>query len=303
MANECLPTKEKEEEEQEEEDTSLHIVLYATEVGNILGKNPFCSRTETLKRVWYRLKKDEMPEHLRPLPDQLQAITRTKTGQKFRRRKCTIQQYAKFDRLVSELKKSLEDEGRPELMTSVEGFVRTEMGRNSETLAIDIANDNPAIGPCRSMQQRYCKLTWQSQVHNVDVLIAGRIDGLDRQDRVVEIKTRLGRRLGIAPNEMIQLQTYLFLTGAPAGYVAELYEGHRLKIGPLTPFDDAWWHGEVIPALGAFAVDLTTSVMTNTLTILLVEEDEKEKEKDISSQKNGTGNKRGHHEVCQRGRV
>lgn len=246
----------------------LRILLYATDIGCILNQNPFCSRTETLKRVWYRIKGDDVPEAFRPSPDLVHAIQRTEKGIEIRRRKYTIQDYDKFSSLVSELKTYLETEGFSELIDGAEGFVRCEMGRNSEAMATAMAQAKPSIGRCESIQTRYWKRAWSSLAGDVEILISGRIDCCDQMGRVVEIKTRLARRPSIPTYEEIQLQTYLFLTDAPAGYIVELHDKDKLSVGPLMTFKSQWWNDEVIPALNAFADDLTASLMADTLVIL-----------------------------------
>lgn len=246
----------------------IRIVLYATEVGSLLGLNCYCSRTEVVKRAWYRLEKDEVPECFRPRPDLLKAIRNTKAGYQFRRQKYTIENYRAFNGLVSELQEALKNEDHPELVESASGFVRTEMGTNSEMLAIDIAEANPEIGQCRSMQQKFSRLAWGSQDGKVEVVISGCIDCRDHEGRIVEIKTRLGRQPGVTATELAQLNTYLFLTGATAGYIVELYDGDKLIINPFFAFDKNWWDDEVIPALISFANDVTTSIKAKALVIL-----------------------------------
>lgn len=249
-------------------ETNLRIDLFATEIANILDMNPFCTRTETLKRVWHRIEGDRVPVNFRPTPDHVKAIGRTKKGVQIRRNKYTIDDLNKFDSLVAELKKVLNEEGFSDMVDAAAQFVRCEMGRNSEVLAIDVAEANPSIGKCRAMQERYCKKVWTSPAGDAEIFVSGRIDCYDQQGRVVEIKTRVGRTTRIDPHEMIQLQTYLFLTGAPAGYVLELENRAKLTIGPLNTLDEKWWNDVVIPSLGAFGDDLVTSMKANDLLIV-----------------------------------
>lgn len=244
------------------------IVLYATEIGSVLGLNPYCPRLEVIKRAWYRIDGEDVPESCRPSFDPLKAISRTRSGRDFQKQKYSIKDHAQFDDLVARLKQSLSDEDRIHLVDSAPGFVRTEMGKNSEMLAIDIAETNPSIGQCSSMQRRYDRLAWTSSDEKVEVVILGRIDCLDRKGDVVEIKTRLGRRPQVSPSEFAQLQTYLFLAQKRNGYVVELFEGEKLFVNPPLSFDERWWDYEVVPALVSFANDLITSMAAKTLVIL-----------------------------------
>lgn len=246
----------------------LRISLYASEIGNILNQNQFCSRTETLKRVWYRMQGDRVPEAFRPSVDYVQLIGKTKKGAQIRRKKYTIENFDKFEFLVSELRTSLEAEGNHEMVDAAEQFLRCEMGRNSEVVAIDIAESHPSIGRCRSMQERYCKRVWSSPDGDFEIFITGLIDCYDQLGRVVEIKTRVGRRPCVKPHEMTQLQMYLFLTDAPSGYVVELDNKLELTVGRLFRFDYKWWNEEVVPALSSFGDDLATSMKANALVIL-----------------------------------
>lgn len=244
------------------------IVVYATEIGCILGLNPYCSRSEVIKRKWYRIEGDDVPESFRPSPDFLKAIRFTKTGRDFRTKFYTIEQHAQFQDLVAHVKKCLEGEGRHELVDSAPGFVRTEMGKNSESLAIDIAETRPEIGQCRSQQERFFKRAWISNDESIEVAISGRIDCRDKEGRIVEIKTRIGRGPSVSPAETAQLQTYLFLAGEPTGYIVELYKGEEIFVNPKMSFDKQWWDDEVVPALVSFANDLTTSIVAKTLVIM-----------------------------------
>ena len=246
----------------------LSISLYASEIGNILNQNRFCSRTETLKRVWYRMRGDRVPEPFRPSVDYVQLIGKTKLGAQIRRRKYTIKNFDQFEYLVSHLKTWLKAEGKHEMVDAAEQFLRCEIGRNSEDLAIDIAESYPSIGQCRSMQERYCKKVWSSRDGDLEIFITGSIDCYDESGRVMEIKTRVGRRPCVKPHEMTQLQMYLFLTGAPSGYVVELDNKVELTIGQLFRFDDKWWNEEVVPALISFGDDLVTSMRANSLIVL-----------------------------------
>jgi len=246
----------------------FRVVLYPSEIGNILSQNRFCSRTETLKRVWYRMKGNLVPEPFRPSPDYVQLIGNTKKGAQIRRKKYTLEHFDEFESIVADLKRSLEADGHREMVDAAPRFLRCEMGRNSEVLAIDIAEQHPAIGRCKSMQQSYCKRVWSSGDGAIEILVSGRIDCYDQMGRVVEIKTRVARRPCVEPHETTQLQMYLFLTDAHSGYVVELHDKDQLTIGQLFTFDEKWWNEEVIPALTSFVDDLITSMKASTLVIL-----------------------------------
>lgn len=211
---------------------------------------------------------DRVPEPFRPSADYVQLIGKTKQGAQIRRQKYTIKNFDQFEYLVSNLKTSLKAEGKHEMLDAAEQFLRCEMGRNSECLAIDIAESCPSIGHCRSMQERYCKKVWSSRGGELEIFITGSIDCYDESGRVVEIKTRIGRRPCVKPHEMTQVQMYLFLTGAPSGYVVELDNNLELTIGPLFRFDKEWWNKEVVPALISFGDDLATSMRANSLVVL-----------------------------------
>lgn len=244
------------------------IRLYATEIGSILGLNPYCSRLDVIKRVWERIDKDGIPDTCRPPTDLLRAVALTKSGREFQRHKYNIKDHEKFDELVARLKQSLTDEGREDLVDTAQGFVRTEMGKNSEMLAIDIAETNPYIGQCSSTQKKYERLAWTSSDEQIEVVILGRIDCLDQTDRVVEIKTRFGRKPNVSSTEFAQLQTYLFLAQKQQGYVIELFEGENLFINLPLSFDEPWWNNEVIPSLAIFANDLMSSMSKKILVSL-----------------------------------
>ena len=227
--------------------------------------NPYCSRLDVIKRVWERIDKDGIPDTCRPPTDLLRAVALTKSGREFQRHKYNIKDHEKFDELVARLKQSLTDEGREDLVDTAQGFVRTEMGKNSEMLAIDIAETNPYIGQCSSTQKKYERLAWTSSDEQIEVVILGRIDCLDQTDRVVEIKTRFGRKPNVSSTEFAQLQTYLFLAQKQQGYVIELFEGENLFINLPLSFDEPWWNNEVIPTLAIFANDLMSSMSKKIL--------------------------------------
>ena len=230
--------------------------------------NPYCSRLDVIKRVWERIDKDGIPDTCRPPTDLLRAVALTKSGREFQRHKYNIKDHEKFDELVARLKQSLTDEGREDLVDTAQGFVRTEMGKNSEMLAIDIAETNTYIGQCSSTQKKYERLAWTSSDEQIEVVILGRIDCLDQTDRVVEIKTRFGRKPNVSSTEFAQLQTYLFLAQKQQGYVIELFEGENLFINLPLSFDEPWWNNEVIPSLAIFANDLMSSMSKKILVSL-----------------------------------
>lgn len=214
-----------------------------------------------MKRVWERTDRDGIPEECRPPMDFLKAISKTQSGQAFQRQKYSVKDRAKFNDLVESLKRALSDEGSGELgEMAAQGFVRTEMGRNSEHVAIEIARKNPSVGECTCTQQTFEKSAWRSMDGKMEVLILGRIDCLDATDRVMEIKTRFRPNPNVSATEFVQLQTYLFLAEKKEGYVVELLEGDRLHINFLLTFDETWWKNEVIPSLSSFANDLVSSM-------------------------------------------
>ena len=249
------------------------VTLYASEIGCILEKNPFCSRTEILKRVWYRMAGECTPLSCRPNLDQLKMVSRTKPGRAFKDQKYDIKDHAKFDDIVISLKNDLSSKGHKDLMDAAAGFARTEIGKNSEKVAVALAESHPEVGQCRSIQERFSKLAWCSKDRTVQVAISGRIDCLDENGRVVEIKTRVRRKPCVTDTESIQLQTYLFLANVSSGYIIELYNDDqdgkkKLVKNPSLEFDDRWWNDEVVPALSSLVDDLLTSMQAGCIIAL-----------------------------------
>ena len=201
------------------------IRLYATEIGSILGLNPYCSRLDVIKRVWERIDKYGIPDTCRPPLDFLKAIGLTKSGREFRRQKYSIKDHAKFDELVARLKTSLSDDGRTELVDMARGFVRTEMGKNSEMLAIDIAEANPCIGKCSSTQRTYERLAWSSSDEQVEVVILGRIDCRMKQTESSRSRRVLDENPMLAPLSLLNCKPISFLRRNSKGTLSNYSKG------------------------------------------------------------------------------
>ena len=249
------------------------VTLYASEIGCILEKNPFCSQTEILKRVWYRMAGECTPLSCRPNLDRLKMVSQTKPGRAFKDQKYDIKDHTQFDDIVLSLKKDLSSKGHKDLVDAAAGFARTEIGKNSEGVAVAIAKGHPEIGECQSLQQHFSKLAWCSKDRMVQVVVSGRIDCRDENRRVVEIKTRVRRKPCVTATEFIQLQTYLFLSNVSSGYIIELYKDdqdgeEKIEKNPPLEFDDRWWNEEVVPALSSFVDDLLTSMQAGCIVVL-----------------------------------
>ena len=81
------------------------VTLYASEIGCILEKNPFCSRTEILKCVWYRMAGECTSLSCHPNLDRLKMVSQTKPGRAFKDQKYDIKDHTQFDDIVISLKK------------------------------------------------------------------------------------------------------------------------------------------------------------------------------------------------------
>jgi hypothetical protein len=82
--------------------------------------------------------------------------------------------------------------------------------------------------------------------------VGGRLDGLDNQGRIVEIKNRTRRFFQTVPTyEMVQVQVYMQMLNVQETVFVQQFDGKQKTT--IVARDDAAWESTYLPALAAFA--------------------------------------------------
>lgn len=127
-------------------------------------------------------------------------------------------------------------------------FIFTERGKCGEKAVVDDFEKSHNV-VLTERNDTFFKKTFECDIHLV--VLGGRVDGLSKDGRLVEVKNRQRRFFGRIPlYEQVQVMAYMALTGSKECEVIERFDGEsRVKI---VRFDENFW-GKVVADMLAFA--------------------------------------------------
>lgn len=250
---------------------TMNVVIYCSEISAILGCNPFTSRFDAITKIQKRCDPHFRDMKLKEPDDWLRDIARTDAGKEVMSRCLTVRDSKERNSTTEALRARLEQEGKLSLCKSAGQFVAAEIGRNSEELAEGI------IGPLSNVQKRFQKELWSSRDKKYHLNLSGRIDCMDAEGNVVEIKTRTSQISKVDAKDTIQLQAYMFLAGVSQGYILELFPNDRCEIHPTLTFDRILWDDTVMSSL----MNVVDFLILSHESKMCVREDDFEGEIDI----------------------
>lgn len=119
--------------------------------------------------------------------------------------------------------------------------VFTRYGVVTEDSALALFNAQMPEDPGETLDKSFAKSAFEG------VTVVGRIDAVTRSGKVVEIKNRVHRFMGVPLYEYVQVQAYLFLTGTVEGFLVESFAG-AAEIHVIR-WDETFWTDVVVPGL------------------------------------------------------
>jgi hypothetical protein len=216
----------------------MNYRIKASDVAAIVGKNPYKSREDVLFQYIHGKSKDDIAfeSALTEQPEETQELIKN-----------TIQQSKREDILNTEEK----IQALPE---KVKEYVKHEIYKNNGT------HRERKVAEAHNVKR---DTKWYSMRITEDVRLVGLIDGRRGEDSIIEIKNRQKRLFGYVPlYEYIQCQVYMKLTGTEKCTLIEQF-GDESNSFDLE-FSYTMWELEILPALRAFAHEITEEKSTSS---------------------------------------
>jgi len=165
-----------------------------------------------------------------------------------------------------EVKAALSDHFKSELQKDFGARQENEAIKHYEVKEKETVRDN---------NDKFYKLTLGTLDDNIDVIVGGRIDGLNDKGRVVEVKNRMKRFFNPLPKyDIAQLQTYLQILDCPEGELVEhLRKKKELETHTtIVKRDEELWNSKLKPCLLDFASSLKIFMEDTELQKKFIEE-------------------------------
>lgn len=244
------------------------IDIPVSRIATLIGLNPYEHRYKALLDIWEKNEPDDFHNVLSKLEDTLSIkITRENDLQMLKRLKSetglstidrlkdcrtsgTQEDLLRNQRaLLRDVQNStLTKEKKDEVSKIIRSETNKSYGQHNEKSAI--AYYEKEIGlTVDSEQKKYTKVIAKSSPvpnYNYQWKLVGRIDGLNSNGEVVEIKNRANRLFNVLKTyEKIQLQTYLKMTKANVGYLVEYLKSKKNEEPKINiikeDFDPEFW--------------------------------------------------------------
>lgn len=246
-------------------ETTKRIVIKASEVAAIIGKNKYKSPDEVLDDMWKKYVPETF-EGLTSLELALESLDRASINEisllneafQYNAKNSTdVELKIKtIEKQISE-SKTLSSNDKENLNSLVRGTVSVSFGikaedRTSEKLEIEnqmkIKKDN------NFYNYPICN------IENMNFVIVGKIDGIEKDEKdgsnvLIEIKNRIRKlRKSVPIYEFIQIQTYLNII--PGLKKAKLIEQYNNEIHTEVIIKDViYWEEEILPKIVNFCIE------------------------------------------------
>ena len=241
----------------------VRIVLKASEVAAILGRNPYKPRQEVFDELW----KKYSPETFKGQTKRDKAIEILKTSEVATEvlnsvSKIRAKDSSEVQSIVENVRKTINSdskltaEQKDEIISHITSNVYTAHGTRSE----DKTSDKVAT-------EQNVRLVKDNSFYNYEVctlgdtkfVVTGKIDRIEERDDgsriLVEIKNRTNRLFRrVVEYEFIQIQVYLQMLGLVHARLVEQYNNQVLSHD--VDRDEEMWSNVVVPGLRQFCQEL-----------------------------------------------
>lgn len=262
------------------------ILIFASEVPVITGKNPFRTIEDTFFHVWKRTN----PSQIEQLQQSHQLEKwQTKEQKVFTKidqlgmtssvtaliseasKAATVPEVAKVSaKIPAVIPKHVPSIARQEIERTIVSEMHKEFGTRQESIAIEHFEQD------RGVQVKDRNLAFHrkqlSTIERYKIYLGGRIDG--RNDgKVVEVKNRLRKFVSPIPiYDIIQLQTYLYILSSKEGELVEYMKQDRAKSRQTQiDWDPAMWSNDIEPYLLRFSNALTQFMKSKDCQVRFLE--------------------------------
>jgi len=248
------------------------IVLKASEIAAIIGRNQYKPRQDVLNEMWKKYspatfkgmtKKDKAEETLKMSVDAQRVLNsavsvKTKSSDEVQRVFAEAQEKVNLDSKLNETQKA-------EVIEHIRSKVYTSHGTRTEDRTADKVVADTGV---RLERDDAFHTIPVCQLDDNNFVIVGKIDrievGPDGDRTLVEIKNRTNRLFKrVVDYENIQIQVYLQMLGLVHARLVEQYnnqvESHNVDR------DDELWTNEILPKLNEFCIELHESMGRNEI--------------------------------------
>jgi hypothetical protein len=239
------------------------IVIKASDVAAIIGKNQYKPREEVLSALWKRYSpetfagqtKEDRAEEALGASVTAQKVLEKATAVKARD-SAHVQAVFNNAREAINLDNKLSTTQKAEVIEHLRSKVYTTHGTRSEDKTADKVAQDEGVRLIRDDSFYNVNICIINGVHFV---VCGKIDRIEERpdgSRVlVEIKNRTNRLFRrVVEYEMVQVQVYLQMLGLVHARLVEQYN-NQVATHDIDR-DEGMWHNEIVPGLQAFCSEL-----------------------------------------------
>jgi predicted phage-related endonuclease len=218
-------------------DNTMRIKVNASNVASLIGKNPFKTREDALNEVLVDNGMVDEDVEAAELIEEIQSVCKAETdmvcGSKTQSElEANIKVYEQKVKEITQAKGQTDDS--PVVLHALSLAVK-ERGTRIEEESTNKLEASTGI----SIHSRNAKCYIYS-IPSTNIVIAGRTDGLQGEDTVVETKTR--RRFWKSPPEydIIQLRCYMKLSNRKVGVLNECFPDGSNRVTKIEWSDSVW---------------------------------------------------------------
>lgn len=216
------------------------IVLFASEIAGLIGKNPYEPIEKCWNKVYQRIVKDGeeilVKNNIKVAKTDQQIIEDITTKNNvnlsvptFQSRKFATLADLSHDKkkIIAEIEtnSTLNESDKKILKKSVESQLQKDFGTKEEKSVTDIAEE--LIGKPIEKTNRFVMRTL-FETPSMEWCVGGRVDGKTSDNEIVEIKNRMRKLFyQVKGYEHIQLMIYLFIHKSNGGYLVEGFKTQK----------------------------------------------------------------------------
>ena len=245
----------------------MRVILKASDVAAIIGRNKYKSRREILDTLWKKYSpgtftgktKDEKVRDTLAISPEAQNILTKAVEIKAKDSSDVINIFQKAQEAIN-FDPKLDQSQKNEVIDHLRSAIYTTHGTRSEDITSDLVEKTNNVKLVRDDAFYFHEVC---SVGDMNFVVCGKIDRIeecpDGKKVLVEIKNRTNRLFGhVVDYEMIQVQTYLQMLGLMHARLVEQHNA-RILVHDITRDEDMWYN-EIQPGLEAFCQELAIHI-------------------------------------------
>jgi hypothetical protein len=215
----------------------MRIKVNASNVASLIGKNPFKNQQDALNEVMMDNGLLEEDEEAAELIEEIQSVCKTETDLVCAS-KNQVELEANIRVYEEKVKEITQAKGQPDTSPVVLQALSLAVKERGTRIEEESTNKlEAASGLTIHSRNARCYIY---SIPSTNIVIAGRSDGLQGEDTVIETKTR--RRFWKSPPEydLIQLRCYMKLTNRKVGILNECFPDGTSRATKIEWSDTVW---------------------------------------------------------------